>query len=225
MQFIGLVPKNGEYTIYVIQKNKANIVAKSLSHLNAEGQQAVIRKYGQSHRLINLLPICDGMREACISPQAPFIEQLKKARDLTIEGKKISKITVMTDEEYQDFVECMVALAQAVAEDKKKNEASAVPSVATPIAPKATKKPMSFSFYKIASKAQNAISESVLNVLRTLEMSNRRNEELAKEKQKKLDDKRHFLERKDLKKDIENQIVLNQSIAAQMLKQEAAAAA
>lgn len=192
-------------------------------NLTPEQAQKIVEKYVGAKRLIQMIDGTQGVCETRISARSPFAQQLQALShqsNLTFDGKKVTQVTVMSDEEYDDFTAGTIAsVKQGIEELQKQNEAKVEESFVAPrTSAKAPKSGISFAGFQFLKKTQEAFNQMILSILTIMQQIERRVAERAKEAQDIKDKKRYLRKKDDRKADNLATSRLAQDINTQNLK-------
>lgn len=219
---------NLEINFYVIAKHSPRFkrVTINVEGISPEEAECRVKKYAENGRLIDVINKGQCLCETRISPQNPFAEQLKCLSDLTIDDKKVTQVTLMTEMEYKDFTASSLVMVKETVlvlqkqKEAKKSEVTAETPVSKATASK--KREVTVTAFTILSKTQTSFHKMIMSILETMQTIRKAAEERTKEKEKVREEKRYLRRKEDVEEDKLNKAILAQAMNTQMLKQTVA---
>lgn len=208
-----------EFQFFVISKKNPRFKAKTfdLSQLNSDQMASLLAKYAMTHRLVKLIEKGELTREACISPHAPFVDELLKSTDLTIDGKEVVQINVMSESEYQAFTEQATKVSAKEIKVEEEKETQTIESKGFFFSHLFMKKVLSPATYQIVSQTIQLFQKTVQNILDNM-LTKRRDAEIIKKDEEKRAELRDSIKRDAIKADRLKSTIKAESIKAEEIK-------
>lgn len=209
------------FDFYVIAKNSPRfkrITIEIEQNSAVETVQSQLKKYIESSRLIQTVMLSEKQCQVSIGPNAPHSEKLRSMTDLTLEGRAVAQVDVMTQTEYESFTakvlcEVKTVILQQKTKSKTEPKAAQHSYVAIPVnqaAPKSAKTDqVIFSTYVFLSNVQKSFHNAIMDMLECMRASRERVEEQDEEAEKSKDEKHQYAKQQYAEKRITNQLILD----------------
>lgn len=204
-------------SLFIVSKKSPRLKMLDLSsRLNLDERTKKLHKWAQDHRLVAVIEKGD---QVFAHANAKYANQLQNQQDLTINGKKVSSVTALSDEEYDQLAIVDAAFEEYVLQNpeekksaKSEKDSSAHSAVREFLASNSLLSDQ-IHMAHLFSKMQNLPDQIILNCLKKMNESRREIEKQRREDQKKQD-----ILKDEINKGIRKEEILKGEIKGQGLK-------
>ncbi len=206
-------------SLFIVSKKSPRLKMLDLSSkLNSDERSKKLHKWAQDHRLVAVIEKGD---QVFAHANAKYANQLQSQQDLTINGKKVTSVNALSDEEYDQLAIVDAAFEEYVlhnppVEEKKnakpQNDSTAHSAIREFLASNSLLSDQIHMAY-LFSKMKNLPDQIILNCL--VKMTESRREI---EKQRKVDQRKQDILQDEIKKGIRKEEIVKGEIKGQDLK-------